>query len=383
MDANSPDKQIPPHVAQGRIKPPGLKEIAAHLNLSPATVSMVMNDVPLAKSLSPETRARVIAAAKQFNYRPNLIARALSKRESRTIGVIAPESSDGYFTRVMRGIETAMLQAGYLYFTTSHLGRADLIREYPNALTQRGVDGLIFVNTPIYEDPGVPAVCISDACSLPNVTSILADQRDGMFRAMEHLVSLGHRRILLMRGADWSLDASDRYSAMLGAARRLDLPVGPDLTMTLDTNQLTPELPYRAMLQHLSRTTDFTAVLAFNDVAALGVIRAMQDFGLRCPEDISVIGVDDVSTAAYLRPRLSTSAQPLEAMGAAAVEQLVAKIQRPSQVHTPFLLFPMTLLLRESTAPAREGQVITAPSLDLSFPVTAGSEPTAEAQPVS
>src|SRR5579875_459256 len=184
-----------------RAKPPGLKEIAAYLNLSPATVSMVINDVPLAKSLSGETRARVLAAAKHFNYRPNLIARALSKRETRTIGVIAPEASDGYFTRVMRGIEYAMLQAGYLYFTTSHLGRADLTREYPNALLQRGVDGLIFLNTPILEDPGVPAVCISGACKLPGVTSVLVDQQDGMFRAMEHLVQLGHRRILIMRGS--------------------------------------------------------------------------------------------------------------------------------------------------------------------------------------
>src|SRR5579875_3923929 len=109
MNDNDPQKSgaVPP--SRSRPKPAGLKEIAAYLNLSPATVSMVVNDVPLAKSLSEETRARVMAAAKKFNYRPNLIARALSKRETRTVGVIAPESSDGYFPRVMRGIENAML----------------------------------------------------------------------------------------------------------------------------------------------------------------------------------------------------------------------------------------------------------------------------------
>jgi len=294
----------------------------------------------------------VHAAAKQFNYRPNLIARALSKRESRTIGVIAPESSDGYFTRIMRGVETAMLHAGYLYFTTSHLGRAELTREYPNALIQRGVDGLIFVNTRMHEAPGVPAVCISDSCKLEGVTSVVVDQREGMFRAMEHLAALGHRRILMMRGSEWSLDADDRYAAMVQAAQQLGLPVTPELTLTLETNQLSPELAYRAMREILEPPLDFTAVFAFNDIAALGALRAMQDVGLRCPQDVSVLGVDDISTAAYVFPRLSSCAQPLEAMGAAAVEHLVARIQRPQEPHPPRVLFPMTLKIRESTGPA-------------------------------
>lgn len=350
MNGQRPGKENDNALGQIRSKPPGLKEIAAHLNLSPATVSMVINDVPLAKSLSEETRARVLAAAKQFNYRPNLIARALSKRESRTIGVIAPESSDGYFTRIMRGIERAMLETGYLYFTTSHLGREDLIREYPNALTQRGVDGLIFVNTPIYEDPGVPAVCISDACSIPGVTSILVNQREGMQRAMEHLVGLGHRRIVMMRGSEWSLDADDRYLGMMDAAARCKVEVLPELTLQLAANQLTPEISYQTMLRYLEEGTSFTALLAFNDVAAIGAIRAMADKGIRCPEDVSVLGVDDVTTAAYMLPRLSTLAQPLEDMGAAAVEHLVAKIQRPQAAQEQSVLFPMTLHARESTA---------------------------------
>ena len=355
MSDERPDRETGRPQGRSRMKPPGLKEIAAYLNLSPATVSMVVNDVPLAKSLSEETRARVMAAAKHFNYRPNLIARALSKRETRTVGVIAPESSDGYFTRVMCGIENAMLDAGYLYFTTSHLGRADLAREYPNALTQRGVDGLIFVNTPVHEHPGVPAVSISDACRIPGITSILADQREGMFRAVEHLASLGHRRILMMRGSEWSLDAHDRYRAMVDAADRLGIPVLPELTLQLETNQLTPELPFQAMREILRSGTKFTAVFAFNDVSALGAIRAMRDLGLRCPEDISVLGVDDVSTAAYALPRLSTLAQPLEDMGRAAAEYLVKKIQRTEDEPSARLVFPMTLQVRESTGPVRPG----------------------------
>ena len=336
----------------GRVKPPGLKEIAAYLNLSPATVSMVINDVPLAKSLSEETRARVQAAAKLFNYRPNLVARALSKRESRTVGVMAPEASDGYFTRVMRGIETGLLEAGYLYFTASHLGRRDLIEEYPNALTQRGVDGLIFVNTPVLEHPGVPAVSISDACKMEGVTSILVEQRNGMLQAMRHLAELGHRRILIMRGSASSLDADDRYHSIVLAAKALGLTLYPELVLTLETNQLTPEIAYRAIADLLEAGVDFTAVFAFNDMSALGAMRALEDFGKSCPGDVSVLGIDDISTAAYMSPRLSTCAQPLEAMGAAAAEHLIAKIQRPNEERPAKVVFPMELAIRESTGPA-------------------------------
>ena len=338
--------------AQKRSKPPGLREIAAYLQLSPATVSMVVNNVPLAQSLSPETRARVLEATRIFNYRPNLVARALSKRESRTIGVIAPESSDGYFTRVMRGVEDSMLEAGYLYFTASHLGREDLVREYPAALIQRGVDGLIFLNTRIHEHPGVPCVSISHKCDTEGVTSILVNQRQGMDDAMQHLYDLGHRRILLMRGERWSLDADDRYNSMLAAARRLGLPVPAELQMTLETNQLTPGIAFRAFQQILASSVEFTAVLSFNDIAAIGAIRAMADVGLSCPEDISVLGVDDIGQAAFLLPRLTTSAQPLEEMGAAAVKQLIARLQHPDAAHPRQMVFPMSLQIRESTAKA-------------------------------
>ena len=358
FDQNAPYDSSPLPLTGKRSKPPGLREIAAYLRLSPATVSMVINDVPLAQSLSEETRARVREAAKHFNYRPNLVARALSKRESRTIGVIVPESSDGYFTRVMRGLEDALLEAGYLYFTASHLGREDLIREYPPALIQRGVDGLIFVNTPVVEHPGVPSVCVSHKCDLPNVTSILVDQRKGMDDAMQHLYDLGHRSILLMRGEHWSLDAEDRYRAMLASADRLGIETPPELQMTLMTNQFTPEIVFRKLQPILANGPEFTAIFAFNDVAAIGAIRAMADAGCSCPGDISVLGVDDIGMTAFLLPRITTVAQPLEAMGAAAVEHLLARIQRPDEAHPPRVFFPMCLKPRESTGAVAVGEVM-------------------------
>ena len=259
----------------------------------------------------------------------------------------------------MRGLEGALLDAGYLYFTASHLGREDLIREYPPAHIQRGVDGLIFVNTPVHQHPGVPSVCVSHKCDLPDITSILVDQRSGMEQAMRHLYELGHRRILMMRGEHWSLDAEDRYQSMLAAAKRLHLATPPDLQMTLMTNQFTPEIVFRSMQPLLTGKPDFTAIFAFNDVAAIGAIRALADAGYACPDDISVLGVDDIGMTAFLLPRITTVAQPLEAMGAAAVEHLIGRMQRPDDKHAPRVFFPMSLQMRESTGPFRTEGVKT------------------------
>jgi DNA-binding LacI/PurR family transcriptional regulator len=345
----------PPSRSKPRIlaenKPPGLKEIAAYLNLSPATVSIVLNRAPLAASLSEDTRARVLAAAKHFNYRPNLIARSLIKRESRTIGVIAPESSDGYFTRVMHGLEGALLDAGYLYFTASHLSREDLIREYPAALIQRGVDGLIFVNTPIHEYPGVPSVSISHRSEIDGIANVLVDQQSGMDAALKHLHGLGHRRILFMRGPEWSLDAESRWRATLEAAQHLGLACPSELQITLHATQLTTDIAFRTFTEFLKNPPQFTAICCFNDSAAMGAIRAMADVGLNCPKDISVLGFDDIGTATYFLPRITTVAQPLELMGVRATEWLISRIQKGAEPELRNIILPVELLIRESTGP--------------------------------
>ena len=142
-------------------KPVNLKVLAEYLSLSPATISLVMNNAPGAKSIAPATRERVLAAAKKLDYRPNPIARSLRTRQTFTVGVIVPEFSEGYFTMLMNGIEENLLQAGYLHFVVSHQGRADLIEEYPSLLRQRSVDGFLLVNTELNEELSAPVVSIS------------------------------------------------------------------------------------------------------------------------------------------------------------------------------------------------------------------------------
>src|SRR3984957_13098193 len=142
-------------------KPATLKMLADYLDLSPATVSIVLNNSPVAQSIPAATKQRVHAAAKKFAYRPNLHARMLRSRLTNTIGVIVPELSEGYVTGVMLGVEQYLLQEGFLYFTVSHLGQTDLRDEYQELLMRRRVDGLLLVNTELSISAPLPVVGIS------------------------------------------------------------------------------------------------------------------------------------------------------------------------------------------------------------------------------
>jgi LacI family transcriptional regulator len=334
-------------------KPVTLKILAEYLDLSPATVSIVLNNSPVAKSISPETRQRVLAAAKKFEYRPNLHARMLRTRLTNTVGVVVPELSEGYFTGLMLGVEQYLLQAGYLYFTVSHLSRPDLIDEYPDLLMNRAIDGLLLVNTELRKRVPVPAVAISSHIKTPGVSNIVLDHDRATRLALRHLYELGHRRIAFMKGQQFSLDSESRWTSINAIAKEIDLTIRPELCIYLEKNSSSPDLGYPPVRELLSRTHNFTAIFCFNDTAAIGAIRAIEDAGLSCPRDISVIGFDDIIVAEYFNPRLTTVRQPLHKMGASAAELLVQRIQAPTQPYPETVWFTPELVVRESTAAAK------------------------------
>ena len=177
-------------------RPATLKMLADYLNLSAATVSIVLNNSPVAESIAEATKLRVHAAAKQFSYRPNLHARMLRSRLTNTIGIIVPELSEGYVTGVMLGVEQYLLQEGFLYFTVSHLGQSDLRDEYQELLMRRRVDGLLLVNTELSIKTPLPVVGISIHSNAPTVTNVMLDHTSAARMALRHLYDLGHRRML-------------------------------------------------------------------------------------------------------------------------------------------------------------------------------------------
>jgi len=333
-------------------KPVNLKVLAEYLSLSPATVSLVMNNAPGARSIAPTTRQRVLEAAKRLDYHPNPIARSLRTRQTFTVGVIVPEFSEGYFTMLMNGIEEHLLQSGYLHFVVSHQGKRDLIDEYPRLLSKRSVDGFLLVNTSLNEEVVAPVVAISGHKKIKGTTNVVMNHDRAALLALKHLYDLGHRRIAFMKGQPHALDSEARWEGIMAMAKRVGLEIHKDLCIYLEANSWSPELGYPIVRNLLARSRDFTAIFCFNDIAAIGAIRAIDDCGLRCPDDISVIGFDDIASAAYHTPRLTTVRQPLHRMGEVAVQTLLKRIESPQEAYPEFIMFEPELMVRESTGAA-------------------------------
>jgi len=322
-------------------KPVSLRELARHLKLSPATVSVVVNNSPPAKAIPKHTKERVLKAAARLGYRANFFARSLSLRRGFTVGVVIPELSEGYAASIMRGIEKQLLAEGYCYFVASHQGQPDRIEQCPRMLIDRGVEGVIFVNTRVVTAPIVPVVAISGHQRMPGVTNIAVDNAQATLAALEHLASLGHRRIAFFKGHRGSLDTEHRWRGILKAASALGIEVRAELTIQLqrDVPHPGPSVPEEGYVnaKKLLEAGKFTALFAFNDVSAIGAIRAFQDSGLRVPEDVSVVGFDDILAAAYLTPRLTTvrvDDPPARKAGikVASVQELVSKLKTEAKV---------------------------------------------------
>jgi DNA-binding LacI/PurR family transcriptional regulator len=341
-------------------RPISLKILAEYLDLSPATISLVVNNAPGSKSIAPKTRERVMAAVRKLDYRPNTIARSLRTRQTFTIGVIVPELSEGYFTMVMNGVEECLLQNGYLHFVVSHQGRQDLIDEYPRLLANRSVDGFLLVNTSTGEPVNQPVVSISGHRRIAGVTNVLLDHDRSAALALKHLYDLGHRRIAFMKGPRHIMDSETRWESIADLARKLGITIYPELCMYLEKNAWSPELGYPVVRDLLERTRDFTAIFCFNDIAAIGAIRALADVGLSCPGDVSVVGFDDIASAMYQTPRLTTVRQPLHRMGEMAAQMLLRRIQSPNDVYPETVTFDPELMVRESTGAARKSVTIRA-----------------------
>jgi len=331
-------------MAKGTIStPPGrvnLRMLAEHLKLSQTTVSLVLNDSPSAGSIPQTTRDRVMEAAKQLNYRPNYFARSLRQSRSMSVGVLAPDLSEGYFTSVMN----------------------DLIEKYPRMLVERAVDGFLLLNTPAgHIEVPVPVVSISAHSAAENVTNIVLDHPLAVEQALTHLHALGHRRIAFMRGPRAIPDSEFRWEAIQQVARELNLRIDPALVIRIDSagwsmkdghHPMAPEIGYKPMCALLEKTRDFTAIFCFNDIAAIGSIRALKDAGLGVPADVSVVGFDDIQSAAYSTPSLTTVRQPLLEMGKRGAQILLDRIVNSESRYPSEIVMAPELVVRESTGPA-------------------------------
>ena len=324
-----------------------LKKLAEHLGLNPATVSVVLNDVP-GRSIPQATRDRIKAAAQELNYQPSLLARSLRNRRTLSIGILVPDLSEGYHNQVVGGIGDHLMEAGYFYFTVHHRRRKNLVEEYGRMLLSRGVEALIAIDTPLEHSFPVPVVAVGGHRSIDGVTNLIIDHRFAAELVLTHLHALGHRRMAFVRGQSFSEDAGERWRCIVQVAREVGIPIRPELTVQLDRDVNSPELGYPVIQHLLPNREEFTALVAFNDMSAIGAIRALQDFGMQVPADVSVIGFDDIKAAAFNYPRLTTIRQPLANMGRMAAQCVLNRIHGRERFRKQIVVEP-ELVVREST----------------------------------
>lgn len=340
-------------------RPVGLKQLAAHVGLSPTALSLVLNDSPVAASIPQETKDRIFAAAKKYGYRPNYLARSLRAQRTATIGVLIPEMSS-YSGMILRGIQDHLPRENYWYILASHGHDAKLIKHHRRFFLERGIEGLIAVDTPCESDYALPTVAISRHDEIKGVTNIVLNHKLAAQYALEHLMRLGHRRIAFVKGQSFSSDTEARWRAIRGVTRKLGLQMNRNLCVQLEGNTPSPEVGYVAAKKLLATGENFTAFFSFNDVSAIGAMRAFHEASYRVPEDISVIGFDDVDFAAYQNPPLTTIRQPLYEMGKIAAETILRRIAGSEDGNYPREIFvEPELIVRNSASTARRDVLMT------------------------
>jgi len=328
-----------------------LKQLAAHLGLSTTTLSLVLNNAPSARSIPEETKKRIFAAAKELNYRPNYLARSLRVQRTHTLGVLVPELSDGYSAMVLNGVESALTNEGFFYLTASHLHRDDLLLRLPGVLAERQVEGIIAVDTPIRFEPSLPIVNVSGHEEIKGVTNVVLNHQHAAELGVGHLHELGHRQVALLKGQEFSSDTEVRFETIMKAATDQGIPISSNLQQQLEGELPSPEVGYAATKKLISGGERFTALFAFNDVSAIGAIRALEEAGRRVPEDVSVLGFDDIYGAAFHNPALTTIRQPLFEMGRLAAKTVLDELGGKRNGSSPQTLsVEPTLIVRQSTA---------------------------------
>jgi len=303
--------------------------------------------------VAAKTRERVLRAAQELNYQPNFYARSLSSGRSYTIGVVVPAISEGYYSTLIAGIEHHLTQADYFFLVTSHRWNREKMEQLPKALMSRGAEGLILVNTFMNHEIELPSVRIGGSTRFANSTNVRIDEQLGVRLALEHLVSLGHREIAFFKGEVESTATEERWEGIEKAAREFKIRILKQRVVQLKLRGDDEPIEgawdgYSAAQLLLSRNASFTALFTYNDSTAIGAMRAFADKGIKLPQQISVVGYDDIPAAQYERPALTTIRQPLLQMGEQAAEFLLERIAGKRK-RADVLVEP-TLVVRGSTA---------------------------------
>ena len=336
--------------ARTKSRPVTLEMVAQRVGLAKGTCSAVLNKTAASRSVPAHTQERILAAARELNYRPSFHARNLGTKRTYMIGVVTQEIGDFYGSPIISGIERYLRERHYFFLTVAHRHDPDLLENYAHLLLDRGVEGFITIDTIMDRPLPLPTVAVPGHLRLKNVTNIVLNHRRGARLALNHLLKLGHTDIAFMKGANVSPDSEDRWKCICEAAAELGVRMPASLVIQLASDDATPQLGYPFAKKLLARHRPFTALFAYNDISAIGSIRAFQEVGLRIPEDVSVVGFDDIKIAVHNNPTLTTVRQPLEKMGEIAARTLLERLE-DHKPWIPKIVCEPELVVRNSTGP--------------------------------
>lgn len=333
-----------------------IRDVARVAKVHPGTVSRALNEQTRAL-VNQETAERVLRAAEELGYRPNPIARGLKTNRSYTIGVLIPDITNPLFPPILRGIEDRLDEAGYTSLIVNTENDADRERARLAAMRARQVDGFISATARLdrrlldeLESARVPFVLVNRSLEDQSVPAVTVDDRHGIRLAVEHVAGLGHKRIGHIAGPQNTSTGHRRYLGFLEAMSAAGLkPLDRDVSFS---DWFTEDEGARMCAKLLRRSSGLTAIVAANDLLAIGCYDTLEARGIRCPEDISVVGFNDMPFVDHLRPPLTTVRIPQREIGTAAADLLLERLADDSQAAREILLEP-TLVIRGSTAAPR------------------------------
>jgi LacI family transcriptional regulator len=342
-----------------------MRDVANASGFSPATVSIVLNNAPLARYIAPATKKKIEESARKLGYRPNAMARFLRSKRTNSVGVMFFDITDPFCTPILRGIENSLFQSSYVPILADAHNQRNRFERYLELLLERHVEALIVVANWLFVDihllgdfskRNIPAATIGWELPGDTVSSVMVDNEAGGRLALEHLYKLGHRKIAFIRGPKTLIDSGPRWKGIQKFAHTAGLEIDSNLILQLpeafDPNSGF-EGGFRLTEELLQKRKKFTALVAFDDLTALGAIRALNKGGIRVPEQCSVVGFDDVALSSMAVPSLTTVRQPLEMMGNLAVniimEGITAAQEKREWTITHHRAAP-ELVIRESTS---------------------------------
>lgn len=328
-------------------------EVAKRAGVSTAVVSYVMNDGP--RPVARETRARVLAAIEELGYVPNHMARSLKLRRSYTVGVVIPDITNPAYAEVAKGMEEIFSGSGNLLLLCDSENDAERERQFVDRLRRRQVDGVVLIPSGDPRDAVRPLTAAGIATVLVEhevrgLPSLVVDEHAGGRLGTEHLIRLGHRRIGLIRQKPSHRLSRHRFDGYRQALEAHDLVYDP--VLVIETEGGAGEAADAAgRLLHLERPP--TAIFTHNDVMAVGVLHAVKHAGLQVPQDISVMGYDDITLAAYLSPPLTTVRFPHREIGRRAAQMLndIGSGQPPERHDSSAVLTPRVIVRGSTTSP--------------------------------